>query len=72
MDTSYRKLKGRIVEKYDTQAKFARVVGLSANSMSNKMTGRIGFSQEDVVLWCRLLDIKRDEIGAFFYPEIDS
>lgn len=71
MDTIYRKLKGRIVEKYDTQANFAKTVGLSANSMSNKMTGRIGFSKEDVVLWCQLLDIRRDEIGAFFYPDIE-
>ena len=56
------KLKGRIVEKYLTQEKFAEVIGISSNSMSKKMNGKIGFSQKDIVKWSELLDIDKSKI----------
>lgn len=70
MDCQYHKLKGRIVEKYDTQGKFAEAIGISMNSMSKKMTGKSGFSRADITLWCELLDIRQSEIGEFFFPDI--
>lgn len=70
MDCQYHKLKGRIIEKYDTQGKFAEVIGISMNSMSKKMTGKVGFSKADIALWCELLDIRQSEIGEFFFPDI--
>lgn len=66
----YNKLRGRIVEKYESQAAFARTLGLSYNAVSNKMTGKASFSRQDIVTWCELLDISRDLIGEYFYPEI--
>lgn len=70
MECSYRKLRGRIVEKYDSQRNFAKAVDLSDNSMSKKMTGKVEFSREDIRLWCDLLDIRQDEIGEYFFPDI--
>lgn len=67
MKYEYNKLRGRIVEKYGTQNKFAEALGISSNSLSKKMNCDTQFSQSDVELWCKLLDIPRDEIPSFFY-----
>ena len=69
MGYCYNKLRGRIVEKYGTQSAFARDIGLSKTSLSKKMTGKTGFSQEDVRLWRDKLDITDSEIGTYFFCE---
>lgn len=61
------KLRGRIVEYYKTQKRFATKVGISQNAFSRKMTGRSGMDQEDIVRWCELLNIDRNEIGDYFF-----
>lgn len=64
---SYNKLKGRIVEKYGTQGRFAEILGISKTSMSKKMNCETGLSQEDIILWSELLDIKTEDYGSFFF-----
>lgn len=63
----YSKLKGRIIEKYETQGKFAAVNQLSDRSMSLKLNNGIGLSQDEILKWCELLDIKIVEIPAYFF-----
>lgn len=63
----YRKLKGRIVEKYGTMAAFAEALGLSKQSLSLKMTGKVGLSQEDIEQWSELLDIQQEDYGIFYF-----
>lgn len=63
----YAKLRGRIVEKYDTQGRFAEAIGISENSLSKKMNCITGLSQDDILLWSDLLDIDKSEFGDFFY-----
>jgi transcriptional regulator with XRE-family HTH domain len=63
----YRKLIGRIVEKYGTRKEFAKVLGISENSMSLKLNGKTGFSREDMVRWGELLDIDVNDFGAYFF-----
>ena len=60
MPYKYNKLRGRIVEKYGSQERFAEAIGLSKNSLSKKMNGRTGFSQSDMMLWGKLLSISTD------------
>ena len=67
MPYSYKKLRGRIVEKFGTQAEFAKKIGLSTNSLSQKMTGKVGISQADINEWSVLLCIKTNEIGEYFF-----
>lgn len=67
MQYTYRKLKGRITEVFGNQAAFAIALGLSKISVSHKLTGKSGFSQEDVERWANLLGIQRSEYGEFFY-----
>lgn len=65
----YSKLRGRIVERYGSQRKFSKDAGISNVSVTRKMTGKVGFSQKDIVKWSELLGIETGQIADFFYPE---
>lgn len=68
LDTYERnKLRGRIVEKYRSQAAFANEIGVTKYALSRKMTGKTAISQEDMIQWCHLLDIDRKDIGEYFF-----
>lgn len=67
MSYTYRKLRGRIVEKYRTQTNFAKAVGISKNAMSRKMSGQVRLSQEDMIQWAELLEIDKEEFGDYFF-----
>ena len=63
----YNRLKGKIIEKYGTRKAFAKAVGISENSLSLKLNGKTGFSQEDIEKWSSLLDITMDEYPSFYF-----
>ena len=63
----YSKLRGRIVEKFGTQSKFADANGISDRSMSLKLNNGIGLSQNEILEWCNLLDIPTGEIPLYFF-----
>lgn len=63
------KLRGKIIEKYGTIGKFAEVLGCSSNTISNYLNGATFLSQEKILLWCELLDIKEKEIPAYFFTQ---
>ncbi len=63
----YRKLKGKIVEKYGTQKAFADALDISENSLSLKLNGKTGFSQKDIVKWSLLLGIDQAEYQSFYF-----
>lgn len=67
MKYKYLKLRGRITELFENQGKFAKVLGLSENSVSKKLTCSTGFSQEDIEKWAELLNIPQDEYGVYFF-----
>ena len=64
---TYSKLKGRIIEKYGSQKQFASQLSISNVTLTRKMTGKAGFSQNDILEWCKALDIDTDEIGLYFF-----
>lgn len=64
---TYQKLRGRIVEIYGTQEKFREKLGISSTALSNKMTGKTGFSQADILKWSVLLDIELKDVGVYFF-----
>lgn len=67
MPYSYNKLRGKIVEKYGSQEKFAEVLEISKNSLSKKMNCKTGFSQSDIIKWSELLGIDSSEYGVYFF-----
>ena len=54
----YKKLRGRIVERFGTQEKFAKEIGISETALSKKMQCKTGISQSDICLWSKLLEIE--------------
>ena len=67
MAFDYARLKGRIVEKYGTQANFVRVFGISENSFSLKMNNKSRFSSDDIIRMTEMLDIEKEEVGKYFF-----
>ena len=63
----YNKLRGRIIEKFGTQEKFANEIGISENSLSKKMQCKTGISQSDMTKWANLLEIPMEEYGEYFF-----
>lgn len=64
---SYSKLRGKITEKFGTQAALAEALGVSLVSVSKKLNGVTGFSQEDIEKWSNLLDISKAEYPDYFF-----
>lgn len=69
MSFEYSKLAGRIKEKFETQSKFAKAMGLSERSLSLKLNNRIGWKQHEIMKACELLSISVLEIHVFFFTE---
>lgn len=67
MKYKYRKLRGRIMEHFDTHKEFAEAVGITQNTLYRKLSGNLGISQKDVEKWSTILEIPRDEYGEFYY-----
>ena len=67
MPYKYRKLRGRIIEIYESQEKFAEILGISRNSLSKKLNCKSGFSQADITKWAELLSIESSQYGEYFF-----
>ena len=71
----YSKLIGRIIEKFGTRGAFAKAVGISENSMSQKLTNKMKITTDDINLWCKpeFLDIPCNQIGVYFFtPKVQG
>lgn len=65
-------LKTRIIEKYGSQANFAKVLGVSPITVNKKVNGRSQMTLDDVDEWARRLQIGVDDIGKFFLQRLLS
>ena len=66
------KLRGRIVEKYGSQARFAARIGKSEQTVTAKLNGKAGLSQDDIVEWSNALDIAANDVGEYFFTHLLS
>lgn len=66
---NYSKLRGRIIEKCGSVDSFAKQVGLSTVSMSKKLNNKAGISREDIICWSEVLDISKEDYGAYFFTK---
>lgn len=69
MKFDYSKLRGRIVEKFGSEKKFAEAFGISGVTMSRKLNGKTAISMEDIIEMSsdRLLDIRPAEYHEYFF-----
>ena len=63
----YNKLRGRIVEVFGSQSKFAEEIGQSEQNITAKLAGRSSFTQDNIVTWCQALNIDQADIGSYFF-----
>lgn len=63
----YRKLRGRIKEKFGTQSAFAKVMGLSDVSVSNKLNNNVEWGQEEIEKSVMVLEIAYSDIHSYFF-----
>ena len=69
MSFKYNKLRGRIVEICGTQAKFAEKIEMSEQMITAKLAGRSSFSQDNIMTWCKALEIDPSDIGEYFFAQ---
>lgn len=70
MKYNYSKLNGLIVEKFGTQACFAKAMGLSERTISLKLNSKVYWTQKEIELACELLGIDRKDIATYFFTTI--
>lgn len=63
---NYRKLKGRIIEKYGTMSAFADAIGESKQCVSRLIRLK-RLSTLTISKWAKALDICVEDIGPYFF-----
>lgn len=69
MKFNYNKLRGRIIEKFGSINAFADAYGISRQTMSAKINGRVSISTEDIVKMSSpdFLDIHETDYHEYFF-----
>ena len=62
----YAKLRGRIREKFATQAAFSHAIGYNPSTVSAKLCGKVDWTRRDIVVICKTLDIPFSDAMVFF------
>ena len=69
MHSDYCNFNGRIVEKYGTQYNFAKALGLSEHSLSNKLNNKVSWKTVEIAHAMDLLDLDKSKVGEYFFKE---
>ena len=73
MAFNYRKLRGRIIEKYGSQSDFAKAFGCSDRTLSLKMNGKRPWKQTEILSAIKLLELSEEDIQDYFFTlEVQS
>lgn len=67
MPFDYSKLRGRIVEKFGSQQKFAEAMKLSERTITLKLKGRIPWKQTEICKAVELLELSTEDIPIYFF-----
>ena len=67
LEFDYSKLKGLIVEKYQTNEKFAEAIGMDKAIISRKLNNKTPFSQSEIVIICEALNIDGNTKNCWDY-----
>ena len=64
---NYSKLRGRIVEVFDTQNNFANAMNISVGTLSAKLSNKSYFTADEIVKASELLHISSQETSSYFF-----
>lgn len=62
-------LRGRIIQKFGSQGRFAQHIGKTQQTVTAKLNNRVQFTQNDILEWCNALDIPADDVGKYFFDQ---
>ena len=62
----YPKVNGKITELYGTRTRYAQVLGISLDSLCNKLNGKTPWKEREITASCKLLGISKEEISIYF------
>ena len=65
----YSKLEGRIVEKFGTRENFAKSLGVTAKSISEKLNNKPIWKQPEISKAMDLLSISGEDIELYFFKK---
>nr|WP_302684645.1 DUF739 family protein [uncultured Dialister sp.] len=69
MEFDYSTLRGRIREKFGTEGNFASAIGMNPSTLSQKLSNKLEFSQEDILASMNALDAGSDCIVPYFFTQ---
>lgn len=72
MAFDYSSLKGKIVEKFGTNKKFAQAINMPATSLSMKLNNKTTWRQEEIESARIALELSPDDICKYFFCPISS
>lgn len=67
MAFNYGKLKGKIVEFFGSQYRFAEAMGWSERTLSLKLNGNVPWKQTDICKAVKLLHLDDSDIAEYFF-----
>lgn len=67
MAFDYNKLLGLMKEKQITQSELAAKIGNTTGTLNLKLNNKARFKQNEIIEICKILDIRGDEISAYFF-----
>ena len=65
----YSKLKGRIVEKFSTRENFAKSLGVTTKTISEKLNNKTIWKQPEISKTMELLSISGKDIESYFFKK---
>lgn len=69
----YSKLKGKIVEVLENQSNYAKALGLSETSITNKLNNNVNFTQKEIYHSAHILHIDLEDISTYFFtPKVEK
>lgn len=69
MSYDYRRLRGRIIEKYGALKDFAVAMGWSERTLSLKINCKVFWKQPEIIKASELLEIPSDEVMNYFFNQ---
>lgn len=68
MERQFTELRRRIIAYFSTMAEFAEALGISSQTLSNRLNGKTPWRADDISKCCNLLDIEKGDIPIYFLP----
>ena len=65
----YRKLRGKIIEKYGALKNFALAMGWSERTLSLKINCKVFWKQPEITKASKLLEISSEEVVDYFFNQ---